>query len=254
MCRNLGCAERRLLREARHDTADPGWAPPDPVERRQLGATRKLHRRGQRTEAPRPLVAPDAQIHVHDVVVRDRQPSEPVRDRERPPLVRGPVVPDDPHALRARLDAVRAGHAEAPELGARPGDVVIASFGDADVVDRLSRAERDVAVRAAEVAREVERDLLAHEERPVRLDLHGDVGVGERVRLRAAGGGPEQRGREEKEECGAEPAQLENCTAGASRAAPSVSKYACGLKLKSPATMFVGTVSRALSYVSTASL
>ena len=51
-----------------------------------------------------------------------------------------------------------------------------------------------------------------------------------------------------------EPAQLENCTAGASRAAPSVSKYACGLKLKSPATMFVGTVSSALSYVSTASL
>src|SRR4029453_3822039 len=56
------------------------------------------------------------------------------------------------------------------------------------------------------------------------------------------------------EESCCDPAQLENCTDGASRAAPSVSKYACGAKLKSPATRFVGTVSSALSYVSTASL
>ena len=47
----------------------------------------------------------------------------------------------------------------------------------------------------------------------------------------------------------------QNRTCGASRAAgSSISKYSRGSKLKIPATMFVGTVSSALSYVRTASL
>ena len=47
----------------------------------------------------------------------------------------------------------------------------------------------------------------------------------------------------------------QNWTCGASRAAgSSISKYWRSSKLKTPATMFVGTVSSAVSYVRTASL
>jgi hypothetical protein len=74
------------------------------------------------------------------------------------------------------------------------------------------------------VAAEVEGDLFANEKRAVGLDLHPDVGERQRIRLRRSGRRPEQRGRAEREEYSAEPAQVENCTEGASRVAPSASK------------------------------
>jgi hypothetical protein len=86
--------------------------------------------------------------------------------------------------------------------------------------------------------------VLADEERAVRADLNSDLGARQRVRLCRGRRRREERRRKEKED---EPLQLENWTDGASRVAPSVSKYSRGRKLKIPATMFVGTVSSALS-------
>ena len=71
------------------------------------------------------------------------------------------------------------------------------------------------------VAREVERDPLADEERAVRADLDRDLGGGQRVRLGGGGRRREQRRREQEED---EPLQFENWTDGASRVTSSVSK------------------------------
>ena len=56
-----------------------------------------------------PLVAPDLQVHVDDVVVRDGDLAQRVRDRERARLVARVEVPDDPHRVAALLDAEGAG-------------------------------------------------------------------------------------------------------------------------------------------------
>src|SRR5207248_6525525 len=148
----------------------------------------------------------------------------PVGDVEGPRLVGGGVVPDDAERVVDLRDAERAGGVVAAELRVPARPVRLPALRDRDVVDRLARAERDVAVGAAEEAGEVERDPLADEERAVRLDADADVGGRERVRLRGRRGRPEQRDRREREESAAEEAQVVNCTDGASRVTPSVSK------------------------------
>jgi hypothetical protein len=105
-----------------------------------------------------------------------------------------------------------------------PSSDAIVSKGLRHEVDRLARAERDVAIGPAEGPVEVECDLLTHEQRAVGLDLHGDVRERKRIGLRRSRRRPQQRGRAEREKGSAEPAQVWNCTDGASRVAPSVSK------------------------------
>jgi hypothetical protein len=134
------------------------------------------------------------------------------------------VVPDDPDAAVRPLDAERAGRVVAAELRVRTGLVAGVLVGDRDVVDRLARPQRDVTVGAAERALEDVGEPLADVERRVGLDSDGDVGLRDEVGLRARGRRPEESDRREREEAAAEPAQVENCTDGASRAAPSVSK------------------------------
>ena len=167
------------------------------------------------------MLAPDAQVHVDDVVVRDGEALEAVRDRERAPLVHRSVVPDDADAVvdLRHPEAVR--QAETAELGVRATPVHGVAFADRNVLDRLALSDRDVAVRAAEVAAEVEGDVLAHEKRAVRADLDRDLGSGQRVRLGRGRRRREERRREEEED---EPLQLENWTDGASRVTSSVSK------------------------------
>jgi hypothetical protein len=133
-------------------------------------------------------------------------------------------VPDDPEDVADVRDAERAGRVVAAELRLPAGPVAAAVLGDRDPVDRLAGAQRDVPIRAAERAGEVERDPLADEERAVALDPDADVGRGKRVRLRRRGRGEDERGRREREEGPAEPAQVENCTDGASRVTPSAWK------------------------------
>jgi hypothetical protein len=173
------------------------------------------------------VISPHAQVDVDDVVVGDREPAEAVGDREGPALVDGRVVPDDPEPVINSGDPEAAGQAETSELGVAAGPVSVRSFADGDVVDRLAAAQRNVPIGAAERTGEVEGELLADEERPVRLDLNRDVGRRQRIRLGRRGRRPQERGGDEpdeREEGWAEPVQFENCTAGASRVASSVSK------------------------------
>ena len=139
-------------------------------------------------EALLPLVAPDLEVDVDDVVVRDRDLAERVRDRERARLVARVEVPDDPHRVAAPLDAERARPAG---LEARlvPAGERRASFHDDRVHERLALAQRDVAVAEGEVARERDLEALAHAERAVGLDVDGDVGLEQAEAVGARGAG-----------------------------------------------------------------
>ena len=64
-------------------------AHPDRMAPGALDATGRRELGGEPAEPLVPLVAPDLQIDVDDVVVGDRHPAQPVADRERPRLARG---------------------------------------------------------------------------------------------------------------------------------------------------------------------
>ena len=214
-------------------------APRRPARRprqRQLG--------GQLLERLLPLVAPDVQVDVDDVVEGDGQIAEPVADRERPWLVERLEMPDDPVAALDRRLAEAARRAARAELRRGARRVAEPVLLDRDVADPFAVAERDVPVGARERAVEEERDPLLHGEAAVGLDRDVDVGGREVERLRRRLAGCEECEQDRRREDGSP----QNCTRGASRtSASSTSKYSRGSKLKIPATMFVGTVSSALS-------
>src|ERR671922_258662 len=104
-------------------------------------------RRLQAPEPLAPLVAPDLKVHVDDVVVTDREPSEPVAHRVRPLLIGRPIAPhdadtsaevDDPVCTRrpARLELRRRAEAVRPPI-----------LGDRYLGDPFSGAIRDLAIR-----------------------------------------------------------------------------------------------------------
>ena len=123
-------------------------------------------RRPQVADRLGPLGAPHLQIHVDDVVVGNREPAEPVRDREGAGLAGGLEVPDDADTMGAPVDRIGAGGVDAAQLGATALGVLLALLADDDVIDRLALADRDVTVRAVERARD--RDVLRDEERAIR--------------------------------------------------------------------------------------
>ena len=102
--RNVDRAERRARSHDLDVASHPHRLSPgaEDLARSRLDA----HEAGERL---RPLVAPDLEVDVDDVVVRDRDPLQRVRDRERTRLVARVEVPDDPHRVAASLDAERAG-------------------------------------------------------------------------------------------------------------------------------------------------
>ncbi len=77
-----------------------------------------------------PLVAPDLQVDVDDVVVCDRDPAERVRDGERARLVAGVEVPDDARGVAAPFDPER------PWLAGLEAGLVAARERDATLRDR----------------------------------------------------------------------------------------------------------------------
>ena len=154
-----------------------------------------IDRRRQPAEPDLPLVAPDLQVHVDDVVVRGRDAAQPVADAEAAPLRRRSVVPDDPHAVLGLRRPVRARARRAAELRARSRPVGDVALGDRDLVERLPVLERDLAERAAEVTGEVERDRLVDRQAAVRRDLDDDVGRGKREGLRCGVPGERERRR-----------------------------------------------------------
>ena len=132
---------------------------------------------------------------------------------------------------------------EPSSVGA-PGPVARASLADRDVGDPLAVPQRNVAVGAREGPVEGEGDQLGDRERAVRLDRDVDVGgrEGKGLRSRLAGSEEAEQG------SGEERRSPQKVTRGASLAAgSSTSKYSRALKLNMFPTMFVGTVSSAVS-------
>ena len=151
------------------------------------------HRGGQLVEADLPLVAPDLEVDVDDVVVGDGEAAQPVVDAEAPLLVRGAVVPDDPDSLVGARRAERPRRARALKLGATAGLVLLLALRHEDLIERLALAERDLAEGAAEVAAEREHDHLVDDEGAVLLDLDGDVRGRQGERLRCGVPGERER-------------------------------------------------------------
>jgi hypothetical protein len=149
---------------------------------------------GQAAEADLPLVAPDLEVDVDDVVVGGRDAAEPVVELEGPLLGEGAVVPDDPQSPVRLGRPVAVGWAGRAELGRGARCVDAAALGDDDVLDPLTLAERDLAEGAAEVAVVAEGDPLVDDERAVRRDLDDDVGGRERERLRLRAPGRREGG------------------------------------------------------------
>ncbi len=199
---------------------------------------------GQLLQGLVPLVAPDVEVDVDDVVEGHGEVAQPVADRERARLRERLEVPDDPVAAGDRRLAIGVRRSARAELRRGPGGVAGGALGHRDVTDLLAVSERDVAVGAGERAVEEERGPLLDRQRAVRLDRDVDVGRGQVEGLRSRLAGCEEREQDRRRKDGSP----QNSTRGASRAAASsTSKYSRGSKLKTPATMFVGTVSSALS-------
>jgi hypothetical protein len=137
-----------------------------------------------------PLVAPDLQVDVDNVVVGDGDLPERVRDRERSRLVARVEVPDDPNRVVAPFDSERSALTRL-EIGFIAPLVGDSALGDGRIDQRLARSEWDVAVAEVEVARERDLEAFAYAERAVLLDVDGDVGgeQGEAVGARRAGEG-----------------------------------------------------------------
>jgi len=154
-------------------------------------------------------------------------------------------VPDDAEASVGARRPERVRSTARAELRRRTRTVRPLALEDADLVDGLPVAERDLPERARERPAERERDVLVDDQRPVVRDLYDDIGERERERLRRRRGRSRERGRDR---------DGQNCTRGASRTGSSISKNGLRSKWNQPATRFVGTVWRAFSYVSTVSL
>ena len=272
--RDVYRSQRRARSHELDVAAHPHGLPPraEDLPRRRLDAD-------EAGERLLPLIAPDLQVDVDDVVVRDRHPAERVRDGERARLVAGVEVPDDPRRVAAPLDAERPGLAglEARLVAARERD---AALGDRRVHERLAFTQRDVAVPEEEVAREADLEPLAYPERAVRLNVDRDVGLEQReaVGVRRAGKRERRQENEEADEDSIRPrprsGRLQGCsrdrklrasgfpvlrtqkaTAGASRcASSSTSKNSRIEKPNGPARTRPGNVCTVLLYVSTVSL
>jgi hypothetical protein len=110
-------------------------------------AARRLREEEHGVELPElllPLVAPDLQVEVHDVVVGDREPAEPVADREGADVGKRAVVPHDPYPVGKVRDAVRVGIAARAELGRGARVVPSPALLDEDLVEHLALAHWDV--------------------------------------------------------------------------------------------------------------
>ena len=118
-------------------------AHPDRVAPGAHDVARAAHRRRQPAEALLPLVAPDLEVDVDDVVVAGRETGDAVVDDERPlrEAVRG-EPPDDTHAAAEILDAERARRSAGRELGRRPRLERPAVLRDPDLVDPLAVPQR----------------------------------------------------------------------------------------------------------------
>src|SRR5262249_1669627 len=128
-------------------------------------------------------------------------------------------------------------------------------FGARGRSEPLPPPKRDVTEPEGEAAEEEDGDPFLDEHRAVRCDPGADIRPRkvERARVRRSRNEEGQTRERDRDEQRARAAQ-EKLTWGASRAAPSTSKYSRGLKLNMPAMTRVGTAPMAFSYESPVSL
>ena len=170
-------------------------AHPDRMAPGAHDVARPAHRRRQPAEALLPLVAPDLEVDVHDVVVAGRETRDPVVDDERP--LREPVrgePPDDPRASAEVLDAERARRAAGLQLGRSPRLERPTVLRDADLVDALAVPQRDLAEAVRERAGEGNGDRLVDGDRAVGADVRLDVARDELIGLAVGDPGERERG------------------------------------------------------------
>jgi hypothetical protein len=146
----------------------------------------RAHGRGQTPEPLLPLVAPDLEIDVDHVVVRDGETRDLVEDRERPRLVGGTEPPDDADPIAEVENADRAGSPTRLEVRRGAREVRVPALGYPDPRDTLAGAVGDlaVAVRELESASEGDGDVLVYDDGAIRPDADTDVRFDEVVRLR----------------------------------------------------------------------
>ncbi len=188
----------------------------------------------------RPLIAPDLELEIGDVVVDPDDSSQPIHELERARLVAGVVVPDHPGQTGLDVETVGAGGRGASQPGASTGLVSGRLVADRHELEALPATERDVAVCPGERAVEVVGEMLGDEQRAIVLDLDDDVGAGDVIRL---GQGGQGRG---QQECGDgeepdQPSQGQNSTLGASSASSPASKNSRAEKPNIEATKLLGT-------------
>ncbi len=188
--RDVECAQKRFGPLQRDIAPHPDGMAPGADD-----VARAAHRRSEPAQALLPLVAPDLEVDVDDVVVADREAREPVVDDERPLLdaVRR-EAPDDPRPPAEVLDAEGARRAARLELRRRAGLERAAALRHADLVEALPRAERDLAEAVGERPRERDGDRLVDGDRAVGTDVCPDVARDELVGLAVGDSRERERG------------------------------------------------------------
>ena len=182
--------QQRLLPVERDVAPDPDRVAPGADD-----VAGPAHRRGQAPEPLLPLVAPDLEVHVDDVVVAHGEPGHPVVDEERTLLgAVGLESPDDPHAPAEVDHTERVGRAAGLEVRRRARTEGSSVLGHADLVDPLARPVRDLAEAVRERARERDRDRLVDGDRAVGPDGGRDVAGDELVGLALRDPGEGERG------------------------------------------------------------
>jgi hypothetical protein len=108
-------------------TPDGDRMAPDAIARPACGLGEEEDRR-QLAELLLPFFAPDLQVDVDNVLIRDCEPTQTVPDGEGTDVRESPVVPDDPHAVGEpghpkRVGGHRSTRARQKPLGSRFGRV-----------------------------------------------------------------------------------------------------------------------------------
>ena len=171
---DVECAQHGIAAVEGHITAHPHRVAPGLED--VAGAA---HRASEPAERHRPLIAPDLEIDVDDVVVADRETREAVAQREGARAAVRLEPPDDANLARRLLDAERARRAAGLEGGRGAWPERLPVLADRDGADVLALAERNVAVPVGEGAAEEDGDHFLHRNGAVALDDRSDRRIGE---------------------------------------------------------------------------
>ena len=175
---DVECPQRDHSARELDVTPDVDRVPPGPHDAAGRGEGRR-----ELAEALFPLVAPDVQVDVDDVVISNGESAQAVAQLERAGLVGCAVVPDDARVAVELRHSVGPGCVRTAELRAAARVVRAAAFEHGHVADGLARPQWDLAIPAGETAVEGVLDLLVDEKSAVTGEPHGHARLWKRERL-----------------------------------------------------------------------